>query len=76
MYVSVGLTEQARDALRTTTLNLTTPAGRRVTLSEVLLALVTVGQRHPDEVLAVLRGTPEVAHDATPAPNPISNGAG
>lgn len=54
MYVSVGLTTQAREALRSATVDLTTPAGRRLTLSEVLLALVHVGERHRDEVLTVL----------------------
>ena len=58
-YISVGLTPTARDTLRDLTLDLTTPVARRVTMSEVLLALATVGARHRDEVLAVLRQTRE-----------------
>lgn len=54
MYVSVSLAPEARDALRDAALNLTTPAGRRLTLSEVLLALIHVGETRRDEVLTVL----------------------
>ena len=55
-YTAVSLTEQARDTLRALTLSLTSPADRRLTMSQVLLALAEVGQRHPDELLEVLRG--------------------
>lgn len=58
MYVSVSLAPEARDALRDVALNFTTPAGRRLTASEVLLALVHVGERHRDEVLTVLADRP------------------
>ena len=40
------------------TLELTTPAGRRLPMSEVLEALVVVGRAHRGELLAVLEETP------------------
>ena len=55
-YTAVSLTEQARDTLRALTLALTSPTGRRLTMSQVLLALAEVGERHRDELLEVLRG--------------------
>jgi hypothetical protein len=55
-YVSVNLTEAARDALRRAALNLTTPAGRRVSMSDALLANLQVGVKHPEEVLEKVRG--------------------
>lgn len=59
-YITVGLTEQARDLLRAITLDLTTPAGRRLTMSEVLIAALEVARRHHGELLEALReGTPE-----------------
>lgn len=58
MYVSVGLTAQARDVLRGTTLDLTTPAARRLTMSEVLLAALLVAGRHRDELLVELTSGP------------------
>jgi hypothetical protein len=53
-YITVGLTEQARDLLRETTLDLTTPAGRRLTMSEVLIAALEQVDR--DKLLEALRG--------------------
>ena len=54
-YVSVGLTSEARDLLRAVALELTSPAGRRLTMSEVLIALAELGERHRDELLDILR---------------------
>ena len=54
-YITVGLTEQARDALRAATLALTTPTDRRLTMSEVLLAWAELGERHREELLEILR---------------------
>lgn len=51
MYVSVGLTVAARDALRASTLAATTPVGRKLAMSEVLLAALAVADAHPDELL-------------------------
>ena len=53
-YVAVSLKSEARDALRRAALALTSPVGRRVTISEVLLAAVAVAERHRDELLAEL----------------------
>ncbi|MFF4506257.1 hypothetical protein [Streptomyces sp. NPDC001401] len=55
-FVSVNLTEAARDELRRVTLELTTPAGRRVSMSDVLTATLHVAMEHRDEVLDKLRG--------------------
>lgn len=54
-YTAVSLTEPARDLLRATTLDLVTPLGRRLTMSEVLIAALQVAVRHRNELLAVLR---------------------
>ena len=54
-YITVGLTEQARDTLRSLAIALTSPLGRKPTMSQVLLALAEVGQRHRDELLEALR---------------------
>lgn len=54
-FVSVNLTEAARDELRRVTLELTTPAGRRVSMSDVLLAVLQVGLEHREDVVSKLR---------------------
>jgi len=48
-HISVSLIEEARDALRSTTLELTTPTARRLTMSEVLIAALRIAQRHRAE---------------------------
>lgn len=53
-HISVSLTEPARDALRALTLELVTPTGRRLTMSEVLLAALEVARAHRPELLAAL----------------------
>jgi len=53
-YTAVSLKIEARDALRRAALDLTSPVGRRVTISEVLLAALAVAERHRDELLAEL----------------------
>lgn len=59
-YISVSLTESARDALRNLTLELVTPVGRRLTMSEVLIAAVELAHLHRAELLSTLRGeTPD-----------------
>jgi hypothetical protein len=55
-FVTVNLTEPARDALRQATLHWTTPAGRRVTMSDVLLSALAVARAHGAEVVADLIG--------------------
>ena len=50
-YTAVSLTPTARDALRRAALAMTSPVGRRVTISEVLLAWEAVAERHREEVL-------------------------
>ena len=55
-FVSVNLTEAARDELRRVTLELTTPAGRRISMSDVLLAALQIGMEHRDDVVSKLRG--------------------
>jgi len=53
-YAPVNLTEEARSALRRCTLNASAAVGRRLTLSEVLVGLATVADRHPDELTTAL----------------------
>lgn len=55
-FVSVNLTDTARDALRQATLDLTTPAGRRVSMSDVLLAALHVAREHDRDLLDALTG--------------------
>jgi hypothetical protein len=54
-YTAVSLTPAARDALRTLTLELPTIDGRRLPMSEVLEALVAVGRRDLNALLAQAR---------------------
>ena len=72
-FVSVNLTEPARDSLRQTTLELTTPAGRRLSMSDVLTAALGVSMRHREEMLKALTtpvadAGPPRGESATPAP--------
>lgn len=54
-YVSVNLTKPARDTLRQTTLDLTTPAGRRISMSDTLIAGLQIANTHRNELLAALK---------------------
>ncbi|CAL9614781.1 hypothetical protein SUDANB121_05730 [Nocardiopsis dassonvillei] len=54
-YISVNLTEPARDALRQATLALTTDAQRRLSMSAVLVAALRVAQNHRQELLEELK---------------------
>lgn len=47
-YVSVNLTEPARDALQLATLRLAADVGRRLTLSATLIAALRVATDNPD----------------------------
>lgn len=47
-YVSVNLTEPARDALQLATLRLAADVGRRLTLSTTLIAALRVATDNPD----------------------------
>ena len=54
-YITVGLTPQARDLLRAMTLDLTgQPTGRRLTMSEVLIAALELASLHRGELLEAL----------------------
>lgn len=53
-FVSVNLTEEARDALRAAVLSLTTEAGKRLTLSDVLEASIRVSLKRREEMLSAL----------------------
>lgn len=53
-YVSVNLTVPARDALQQATLRLSADVGRRLPLSVVLFAAVTLANRHPEEFQALV----------------------
>ncbi|MFL1381630.1 MULTISPECIES: hypothetical protein [unclassified Nocardiopsis] len=54
-YISVNLTEPARDTLRQATLALTTDAQRRLSMSAVLIAALRVAQNHRPELLDELK---------------------
>ena len=54
-FVSTGLTVEARDALRAAALDLTSPAGQRLSMSAVLLGALAVAGKHRDEWIDALR---------------------
>ena len=60
-FVSVGLTPPARDMLGATTLQLTTPAGRRISMSTALLAILAERQAATGVGLDVSSAALEVA---------------
>lgn len=53
-FVSVNLTPEARDDLRRAVLELTTPVGRRLSMSAVLIGSVRVAMQHRDELVSEL----------------------
>jgi hypothetical protein len=55
-YTAISITPEARDRLRETTVAFTSPAGRRLTLSEVIVASCALAQQHPDEFTQRLTG--------------------
>jgi hypothetical protein len=77
-FVSVNLTEPAREELRNATLDLTTPAGRRLSMSDVLTSALHVAMNHREEILDDLRrdtpsapgadGGPPGGESPSPAP--------
>jgi len=62
-FVPVNLTLPARHALQQAALALSAAAGRRLSMSAVLLAMASVAQNYPDEVLAALPATPDVVEE-------------
>jgi len=54
LFVSVNLTPDARDELRRATLDLTTPVGRRLSMSDALAAVIRVAMRHREELITEL----------------------
>lgn len=61
-FVTVSLTPRARKALRTRTVSLTSPVGRKLTMSEVMLALDDLAASHQDELVAILSAGPKEQH--------------
>lgn len=53
-FVSVHLTPAARGVLRQAVLDLTAPAGRRLSMSDVLRGAITVAMRHQEELVTAL----------------------
>lgn len=53
-FTTVSLTPEARDALQATTIALTTEAGRRLSMSDTLIALCTIAPTHHQELLNAL----------------------
>lgn len=58
-YVSVNLTEPARNALQTATLQLSAQVDKRLAMSAVALAALRVAQQHPEEFVQALNPTTE-----------------
>ncbi len=56
-FVSVNLTGPARDELRQAVLDLTTPTGRRLTLSDVLIHALRVARQHEPELIEALKNS-------------------
>lgn len=54
-YVSVHVTRAAHRSLQRRTLAMTSPAQRRLTMSEVLEAAMILAERDPAQLLAILR---------------------
>lgn len=53
-FVAVNVTHDARNRLRSLTYALTGKAGRRVTLSDALMAALDLAERHPEEIAKIL----------------------
>jgi hypothetical protein len=60
-FVSVNLTEEARDVLRQAVLDLTTPVGRRLSMSDVVLEAVGLAMQHKGQMVKRLAGKPDDA---------------
>lgn len=57
-YSNVNLTTPTRDQLKQLTIDLTSPVGRRLTMSEVLAALFHLGEQRRDQLIAHLKEQP------------------
>ena len=55
-FVGMNLDVEFRDELRQAKLDMTSPVGRAVSLSDVGRAALKVAKAHPEEFLAALRG--------------------
>lgn len=64
-FVTVHVTEAAREALRQAVIDLTSPVGRKVTHSDLVLGALDVARKHPEELCARLRGENEATEDET-----------
>lgn len=60
-FYGVSVTAEARDALREVTTKLTSPAGRRISMSDALIALIQ--QADLDAVASALRDRAERSAD-------------
>jgi len=54
-YTTIAVTKEARTKINAATAAATGLTGRRLSNSEVLLALIEVASRHPDEIKAQLQ---------------------
>jgi hypothetical protein len=53
-FVGVSLTPEARNALSRAALELTTPAGRRVSMSDVTVSALRIARQHEADLIADL----------------------
>ena len=60
-FVSMNVTTRARDTLRAAALDLTAPAGRRLSMSDVVVSAVRVALRHRAELLDDIAGGGDTA---------------
>ena len=54
-YVSMNVTKPARDSLRRTTLDITTPVGSRISMSDVIVAALQVAMDNRDQFINALK---------------------
>jgi RNA:NAD 2'-phosphotransferase (TPT1/KptA family) len=59
-FHSVHLTDEARDRIKAAAISLTSPSGRRVSMSDALIAAVEVAMRHTDEMVIELADAEDV----------------
>jgi len=55
-FISISVTPDVRDGIRDTTIRITGAVGRHISMSELVMAALTVANQHRDLLIAQLRG--------------------
>lgn len=55
--MTIGITENAREAVRRSVWEFTTAAGRKLSMSDAILAAFEVAESHHEEMIEVLKST-------------------